>query len=126
MLAQSLGWTATFLFTICYIPQIMKTIRSRTVDGLSVWLFRIQLLANCVALSYATLIGQRPLQIKYTLALILLGVVLVILARFGKSKPEPLAELDVDLFRSKAIKAKLSTSRSNPFSNATRETLTPK
>jgi MtN3 and saliva related transmembrane protein len=97
MLAQSLGWTATFLFTICYVPQIVKTVRTKTVDGLSIWLFRIQFLANIIALSYATLIGQRPLQIKYTLALILLGVVLFILSRFGKSKPERLVEFDINL-----------------------------
>lgn len=71
-LAQILGWTATFLFTVCYIPQISKTLRTRTVDGLSFWLLILQLMANIVALWYATLILQSPLQVKYTLALVFL------------------------------------------------------
>ena len=34
-LASILGWIATFLFTVCYIPQIVKTYRTRTVEGVS-------------------------------------------------------------------------------------------
>ncbi|MEK7511131.1 MAG: PQ-loop repeat-containing protein [Patescibacteria group bacterium] len=73
-LAQILGWTATFLFTVCYIPQIIKTLTTRTVDGLSFWLLFLQLVANVVALTYATLITQAPLQVKYVLAMAFLMV----------------------------------------------------
>lgn len=73
-LAQILGWTATFLFTVCYIPQIIKTLTTRTVDGLSFWLLFLQLVANVVALVYATLIAQAPLQVKYVLAMAFLMV----------------------------------------------------
>ena len=73
-LASILGWIATFLFTVCYIPQIIKTYRTKTVDGLSFRLFGISFIANIVALWYATLIAQPPLQIKYILALIFLAV----------------------------------------------------
>jgi MtN3 and saliva related transmembrane protein len=129
MLAQSLGWTATFLFTICYLPQIIKTIRTKTVDGLSIWLFRIQFVANIVALCYATLIDQRPLQIKYTLALILLAVVLVVLARFGKNKAEDPVELNIrpanDLYQIKKEQGDLSTAEISRLSSPIRETLPP-
>ena len=70
---QVLGWTATILFTICYIPQMIKTYRTKTIDGLSFRLLLISFIANIVALCYATLIKQRPLQIKYTLAMVFLG-----------------------------------------------------
>ncbi len=69
-----LGWTATTLFTICYIPQIIKTWRTKTVDGLSFRLLFISFLANIIALWYATLIKQPPLQIKYILAMAFLSV----------------------------------------------------
>ena len=72
-LASILGWIATFLFTVCYIPQIVKTYRTSTVEGVSFRLFAISFIANIVALCYATLIEQPPLQIKYILALIFLG-----------------------------------------------------
>lgn len=75
-LDQILGWTATFLFTVCYVPQIIKTYRSNTVDGLSFWLLFISFVANIVALVYAILIKQTPLQIKYVMALVFLAICL--------------------------------------------------
>ncbi len=77
-LTQILGWTATTLFTICYIPQIIKTYKKQTIDGLSFWLLFISLIANMVALFYATLIKQVPLQVKYVLGLVFLVVCLVL------------------------------------------------
>ena len=73
-LASILGWTATALFTVCYIPQIIKTYKTKTVDGLSFRLLWISFVANIIALWYATLIEQPPLQIKYVLGLICLAI----------------------------------------------------
>ena len=56
-----LGWLATFLFTVCFIPQIIKTLKTKTVEGLSFWLLFIQFVANIIALWYASLIAQPPL-----------------------------------------------------------------
>jgi len=61
--ADILGWTATMLFTVCYIPQIIKTYKTKTVEGLSFRLLFISVIANIVALWYAILIKQPPLQI---------------------------------------------------------------
>ena len=80
-LADWLGWTATTLFTACYLPQIMKTYRTKTIEGLSFGLLFISCIANIVALFYATLIHQRPLQVKYSLALIFLSVCLFLYLR---------------------------------------------
>ena len=71
---QVLGWVATALFTVCYIPQMIKTYRTKTIDGLSFRLLLISFIANIVALCYATLIKQPPLQIKYILSMVFLGV----------------------------------------------------
>lgn len=72
-IAQLLGWIATALFTVCYIPQMLKTYRTRRIDGLSFRLLFISFVANIIAFIYASLIDQRPLQIKYTLALLFLS-----------------------------------------------------
>lgn len=69
-LAQVLGWTATFLFSIMVIPQIIKTIKSKDTKGVSLLLFIIFLVANIIALAYAILISQPPLIIKYIIAII--------------------------------------------------------
>lgn len=68
-IAQILGWTATFLFSIMIIPQIVKTIRSKDTKGVSLLLFIIYLVANIIALIYALLIHQKPLVIKYIIAI---------------------------------------------------------
>ena len=77
-LAQVLGWVATALFTVCFIPQIIKTWKTKTVDGLSFLFLFISFVANIIALAYATLIEQPPLQIKYILAMIFLATCLVL------------------------------------------------
>ncbi|MBI5050676.1 MAG: PQ-loop repeat-containing protein [Nitrospirae bacterium] len=89
-MAQVLGWIATILFTICYIPQMIKTYKTKTIDGLSFRLLLISFVANIVALWYATLIKQAPLQIKYILAMIFLTgcIYLYLKVYFKKLKEE--------------------------------------
>ena len=67
--AQILGWVATFLFSIMIIPQIIKTLNSKDTKGVSLFLFIIFLIANIVALIYAILIAEKPLIIKYIVAI---------------------------------------------------------
>ncbi len=68
--AQILGWTATLLFSIMVIPQIIKTIKSKDTKGVSLLLFIIFLIANIIALVYAIMISQSPLIIKYVIAIV--------------------------------------------------------
>lgn len=86
MFADILGWTATILFTICYIPQILKTYRTKVIDGLSFRMLLLSFVANVIALCYAFLIKQPPLQVKYTLALVFLIVCLCLYLKVYFSK----------------------------------------
>ena len=85
--APLLGWVATVLFTVCYIPQIIKTLKTRSVEGLSFWLLFLQFAANIVALWYASLINQPPLQVKYVLALLFLLVCMAVYIRVLRLPP---------------------------------------
>ena len=69
-LSQILGWIATILFSLMLVPQIIKTIKSKNTNGVSLYLFIIYLIANIVALVYAFMIIQPPLIFKYILAII--------------------------------------------------------
>lgn len=69
-LAQILGWIATILFSIMIIPQMIKTIKMKKTEGVSIALFVIFLIANIIALIYAVMITQSPLIIKYVIAII--------------------------------------------------------
>ncbi len=90
--AATLGWIATILFTICYIPQIIKTQKTKTVEGLSFSLLFIQFVANIIALWYATLIKQPPLQFKYTMALIFLAICIGVYIRVLRGQKTSKAE----------------------------------
>ena len=83
-IAQIFGWIATFLFSIMVIPQMIKTIKSKDTSGVSLFLFIIFLIANVVALTYAILISQPPLIIKYTIAIITTIAYIAIFAFFYK------------------------------------------
>ena len=61
--------------------QILKTAKTQTVDGLSFRLLSFSFMANIDALCYAIRIHQRPLQIKYALALVFLSVCIGLYAR---------------------------------------------
>lgn len=81
---QFLGWLATILFTIGYVPQFVRMYNARSVTGLSFWLLFINLVANCVALVYAALIGQWPLLVKYIAAIVMLLPVLFLYWRITR------------------------------------------
>jgi len=68
--SQMLGWIATILFSIMIVPQIIKTIKIKKTDSVSIMLFIIFLIANIIALIYAMMISQGPLIIKYVIAII--------------------------------------------------------
>ena len=75
---QLLGWTATFLFSIMIIPQMIRTIKSKDTSGVSLLMFIIFLIANIIALTYALLIQQFPLIIKYIIALITTTIYIIL------------------------------------------------
>lgn len=90
-IAQILGWIATILFSIMIIPQMIKTLKSKDTHGVSLLLFVIFLIANIIALTYAIMISQSPLIIKYALA-ILTTVVYIIIFLYYYSKKKKLIE----------------------------------
>lgn len=79
--SQILGYAATFLFSVMYIPQIITTIKTKSVKDVSLTMFIMGFVANIIAFFYAYLIGQTPLLIKYTIALVGISVYLVIYFR---------------------------------------------
>ena len=85
-IAQVLGWIATILFSVMIIPQMVKTIRLKDTSGVSLLLFIIFLIANVIALTYAILINQSPLVVKYVVAIITTLVYIGIYAYYKRMK----------------------------------------
>lgn len=84
-LSQILGYVATTMFSLMYLPQIFQTVKSKSVKDVSLPMFIVGFIANIDALVYATMIHQKPLQIKYTIALIVIGIYLVIYTRIRRN-----------------------------------------
>lgn len=77
-LSQILGYLATTIFSLMYIPQIWKTIKTGKIDDVSLPMFIMGFIGNIIALCYATMINQAPLQIKYVIALLAIGFYLIV------------------------------------------------
>jgi len=61
---ETIGWTYTVCFAICYIPQIVKSLRTKKVDDVSVSLFALSLIGYISALTYTIgEIGLNPILI---------------------------------------------------------------
>jgi len=52
------------------VPQIAKTIKLKDTKEVSIALFIVYLAANIIALTYAFLISQTPLKIKYSIGIL--------------------------------------------------------
>jgi MtN3 and saliva related transmembrane protein len=83
-ISQIFGWSATFLFSIMIIPQMIKTIKSKDTNGVSLLLFIIFLIANILALTYAIMISQSPLIVKYVIAIITTITYIIIFGIYHK------------------------------------------
>jgi len=85
-LSQILGWSATILFSLMMVPQIIKTIKTKNTEGVSLLFFIIYLIANIIAIVYALLIDQFPLIFKYALAIMTTLFYIAVYAIYYKKK----------------------------------------
>lgn len=85
-ISQILGWTATILFSSMLVPQMVKTLKSKNTEGVSILLFIIYLIANIIAIIYAFTISQYPLIIKYQFGIITTVFYIMIFLVYRKKK----------------------------------------
>jgi uncharacterized protein with PQ loop repeat len=61
------GWIGTVLFTICYIPQIVHSYRTKCTQNVSPAMWLIQWVAYTSCLVYAIRIHAAPLMVGYSI-----------------------------------------------------------
>lgn len=79
-----LGWIATILLTTYSIPQIVKIIKRRSVEDISIWMWSLYLVGHIVAIFYAVLINQNPLIIKYAISIVTSIIVIIVYFKYNK------------------------------------------
>lgn len=68
---DKLGMVSMLLFTFCFIPQIVKILRTKEVVGISIWLWLMVVAGYIFGLLYVVTLKNIILVATYTIGLIL-------------------------------------------------------
>jgi len=78
-----LGYVAAVLTTASFIPQAIKTIRSRDTSGISLAMYVIFFVGVAFWLAYGIAVDSGPMILANTVTLGLAGTVLALKIRYG-------------------------------------------
>lgn len=82
-MSSMIGYVAAFLGTICWLPQVVKTWRTRAVDDLS-WATNLLLFANVALwLAYGLTQWDAPLILSNIVGMLCIGAILLAKLRWG-------------------------------------------
>lgn len=79
-----LGYLGTLLINIAYLPQVIKTIKSENVEGLSSSMYFILIASGITWCTYAVLLENIPLLLCNSINLVQALIILVLI--FKKSR----------------------------------------
>lgn len=75
-LAPMLGYAAAALGSLGWLPQLLRTLRTRQVRDISLWTTVLIFVTVCLWLAYGLLLGAWPIIIANLLSATVLGVLL--------------------------------------------------
>lgn len=81
--ADLIGYAAAILTTLAFLPQLVKTWRSRSARDVSLGTFLMFTLGVALWLAYGLLLGAWPIIAANTLTLVFAGAILAMKLRFG-------------------------------------------
>jgi MtN3 and saliva related transmembrane protein len=80
---EILGFVAAMLTTLCWLPQAVKTIRTRETRSLSLVAQSALTVGVVLWLTYGLLIGNAPIIFSNAISLVLVATILAMKLRFG-------------------------------------------
>lgn len=83
-LTQIIGYLATFAITVCYIPQVLHTYRSKDVSGISLGMYCALAFGVLLWLIYGILIGDTPLMLCNSISLLMILSILTMKLMYSK------------------------------------------
>lgn len=78
-----LGLAAACCTTIAFVPQLVKTWKTRSTADLSLGMFLVLVIGIILWLAYGMLLGDVPLIVANGITLVLAGIILVFKLRYG-------------------------------------------
>ena len=81
-----IGYLAGFLAMISFLPQVIKTIRTRSVNDISLSMLMLTLGTNILYLVYSTSLNLKPITVMISLSTCIVLLQIVLTIRFKKNK----------------------------------------
>lgn len=78
-----IGLTAAVLTTVSFVPQALKTIRTKNVDGLSVGMYSIFTLGIVCWLTYGIVMKDLPMILANSITIIFVLIILIYVIKYG-------------------------------------------
>ena len=78
-----LGLAAAYCTTIAFVPQLVKTWKTRSTADISLRMFLVLVIGIILWLAYGMLLGDVPLIVANGITLVLAGIILVFKLRYG-------------------------------------------
>lgn len=78
-----LGYLAAILTTSAFVPQAIKTIRSRDTRAISLWMYMVFTAGVAFWLAYGVALGSRPIILANAVTLLLSATILALKVRYG-------------------------------------------
>lgn len=85
MYIDIIGITAGILTTIAFLPQVIRTYKTRSVKDISLGMFMIMFTGVILWLTYGLLKGDVPIILANGITMFLVGIILIFKLRFGGS-----------------------------------------
>lgn len=82
-LVETIGMVAAVLTTACWVPQALRTIRTRDTRGISLWAQVLLVAGIMLWLVYGLAIGSWPLIASNAVTFFLVAVILALKLRHG-------------------------------------------
>lgn len=83
MTGEWIGYVAAFLTTVSFIPQAVKTIRTRDTRGISVGMYAVFTVGVACWFGYGLVLGSWPMIVSNVITLALSGTILALKLRYG-------------------------------------------
>ena len=83
MSLEWLGYTASTLTTVAFVPQALKTIRSRDTRGISLAMYVVFTTGIVFWFGYGLVLGSWPMIVSSAITFVLAATILVLKLRHG-------------------------------------------
>ena len=83
MNTEWIGFVAAFLTTVAFVPQALKTIRTRDTSGISLGMYVVFTIGIACWFCYGLALGSWPMILSNVITFVLAAVILVLKLRHG-------------------------------------------